>query len=575
MADTPIIDLTEATSASPEDVFYMVSNPSGTPADRKIQAKYVGISAGNVIWHGADNTGATNSLAAFDAAVTAAGDGGVVTIPPGTYRIDGPWIIENDNLHIDFQNGATITATDSGSFATIEIDDTKVGMPQMKCMIAFRDCTGSSISGGGTVDASSLVFDSGAGEAGIFVRNCNRVTVEGVSVKNVWPSGYSAGGEGSKRYSGILFIKSTSCAARFNRVNHVKYDGISARMENTDILIYGNQCWDCYEGIQSSPQYADVNPEETNVRTVIDGNEVWDCYAQLIVFHSDYVVCKNNKCHSPQSDTQGIRAIGASEADIRNNFLIGYEDTSANIATYGFDAIRAGVTNPSFFEGNRIMFADNAILLDANVVFYPTISNNIIWKCNTGIDLVESTTTRFRRANISGNFIRAYRYGIRAQDTGPTIISGNTLQEESGWSGSSIGIDLDPNNNGDVEYVLSNSLPTGFDTQIHYTAAPNPATSTHGIYFAPDMWNANDRYVNRGVLLVSAGNTTGTDSLISSLSPAVTPTAGEIQVTQMSGPPVAFTWSATSTTLTITIASSQGSDCTFGWYMHLSGYVQA
>lgn len=572
-------DLPQKTSLADDDLLYVASDPSGTPTSVSATVATLRKAAGgsmpyNVGSFGAIGDGVTDDKAAIQSAIDAAGANSTVFFPDGTYVISGPLLVENDYVQIHLSGGATLIAKDVGAYTLLEIDNTKVGMPQMKTMVAFRDCTGSSLIGGGTIDAENLLFESGVGSSGVFVRNCTRVVVDGVNVKNVWPSALiNPGGSGDSRYTGILFLKSTSCVARNNQVDHCNYDGIAARMQNEDIHIENNKCWDCFEGIQSSKQYGTVTPLEDNTGTHIINNEVFDCYAQLIVFHSDDVHVRGNHCHTPKAGTQGIRAIGANEGSIVDNLIVGIDDTTTAIETHDFDAIRAGVTNSSLFANNTIQFANNAITFSTNVVFYPVVTNNIIWKCNTGIDVRDiGTATRDRRCLISNNFIRAYRYGVRAQDTGPTLIVNNIIQEQAGWVGSSIGLDLDPESNGDTEYVVKGSMPINFTTQISLPSAPIPPTSDYLNFIGQDTISAADRYYNRGELTVSSGNTTGTDNLQTGLS--ITPGPGEIQVTQTGGPPVAFRWSATTTTLTVTIASSQGSDCTFGWTMHLAGFVK-
>src|SRR6185312_15201924 len=67
-----------------EDVGPALSQPAGSVS---------------VTSEGADPTGVADSTAAFNAAITAAGPGGVVWMPPGTYNV--PWHITVNNVTLE------------------------------------------------------------------------------------------------------------------------------------------------------------------------------------------------------------------------------------------------------------------------------------------------------------------------------------------------------------------------------------------------------------------------------------------------------------------------------------------
>ena len=70
----------------------------------------------SVVSEGADPTGATDSTNAFNAAITAAGAGGTVWIPPGTYNIPGHIIVNNVTVEGAGMWYSTVTGTAPGFY---------------------------------------------------------------------------------------------------------------------------------------------------------------------------------------------------------------------------------------------------------------------------------------------------------------------------------------------------------------------------------------------------------------------------------------------------------------------------
>ncbi len=79
---------TELTAPTFQDLLYVVTDPGGTPADRKMTIRTLRQHY-NVMDYGAVADGSTDDLAAFQAAIAAAetAGGGIVYIPIGDYRI--------------------------------------------------------------------------------------------------------------------------------------------------------------------------------------------------------------------------------------------------------------------------------------------------------------------------------------------------------------------------------------------------------------------------------------------------------------------------------------------------------
>jgi parallel beta-helix repeat protein len=70
----------------------------------------------SVVSEGADPTGGTDSTSAFNAAITAAGSGGTVWIPPGTYNIPGHIIVNNVTVAGAGMWYSTVTGTAPGFY---------------------------------------------------------------------------------------------------------------------------------------------------------------------------------------------------------------------------------------------------------------------------------------------------------------------------------------------------------------------------------------------------------------------------------------------------------------------------
>ena len=70
----------------------------------------------SVVSEGADATGVNDSTNAFNAAITAAGAGGTVWIPPGTYNIPGHIIVNNVTVAGAGMWYSTVTGTAPGFY---------------------------------------------------------------------------------------------------------------------------------------------------------------------------------------------------------------------------------------------------------------------------------------------------------------------------------------------------------------------------------------------------------------------------------------------------------------------------
>ena len=70
----------------------------------------------SVVSQGADPTGASDSTSAFNAAITAAGSGGTIWIPPGTYNIPGHIMVNNVTVAGAGMWYSTVTGTAPGFY---------------------------------------------------------------------------------------------------------------------------------------------------------------------------------------------------------------------------------------------------------------------------------------------------------------------------------------------------------------------------------------------------------------------------------------------------------------------------
>jgi hypothetical protein len=113
MVDTLLQNLTELTSPARTDLLYMVADPAGTPADRKVQLSTVldrGIPVFNVLAFGATGDGATDDSSAVQNAINAAAaNGGTVYFPSGTYLITSQLTIPNNGEAVPVQKPVRLT----------------------------------------------------------------------------------------------------------------------------------------------------------------------------------------------------------------------------------------------------------------------------------------------------------------------------------------------------------------------------------------------------------------------------------------------------------------------------------
>lgn len=94
MSSKKVTQLDQIETVEGEDLFYIVEDPGGTPTSRKVPSSFFG-EPGNVLWFGADPTGATDSSAAFQAAVDSDYP---VYVPPGKYLVNTTITISKPKL---------------------------------------------------------------------------------------------------------------------------------------------------------------------------------------------------------------------------------------------------------------------------------------------------------------------------------------------------------------------------------------------------------------------------------------------------------------------------------------------
>ncbi len=96
----------------------------------------------SVVSEGADPTGATDSTAAFNAAITAASAGGTVWIPTGTYDIPGHIIVNNVTVEGAGMWYSTVTGTAPGFYGNSAPNP---GAPTCTCRTSRSSATSRSV----------------------------------------------------------------------------------------------------------------------------------------------------------------------------------------------------------------------------------------------------------------------------------------------------------------------------------------------------------------------------------------------------------------------------------------------
>jgi hypothetical protein len=350
--------------------------------------------------YGAVGDGSHDDTAAIQSAIDAAkaDGGGTVWLPRGTYYITDRLLIDADNLHLRGagQGVAVLKPDDTSGWSEFTLDSNG-SIADKKAAVIFSSVTNGSIKGLGVNGAAfTYTVDSQEDACGILVHGCAQVDVLSCRVVDVFPTHWSAyGGENDGadlRYNGILFMKSEACSARYCRVDHIKYDGITARVANNAITFENNWVSTCFECFQCTQRYGQQQPDDPterynrNIRIIANYATDAQAGAGAITIHSQNVIVQGNNCFRNVGGAAAIEVRRNSNfVTITANTIVNPEADSAQLASNSNQGIKINYCSRITITGNAISYADTAILLDGPAVDYVQASNNTIRWVNTGV----------------------------------------------------------------------------------------------------------------------------------------------------------------------------------------------
>jgi hypothetical protein len=268
----------------------------------------------NIMDYGAknDSTSGAATIQAFHQAITAAGAGGTVYVPPGKFLFDSTLTGITSRLNI-------ICAQEAQLYFQVEAQDTLRGLNGIYMdSVSYVTWTGGHIIG--DADSLALVANQQYRANGILVQTGNHVTITGVEV-----SGFEYGikfigdpndaGGGQTEYStiqncnvhhnqrdNIILSSSSYNLVRDNKSYEAGY--IDYGTDDSTYLSWNVNSGDVGSGV-SIRQFTFHGTEDTCWYNVIERNEIWNCRGQgILLWREDtltedirHTAITNNKIH--------------------------------------------------------------------------------------------------------------------------------------------------------------------------------------------------------------------------------------------------------------------------------------
>jgi hypothetical protein len=414
--------------------------------------------------YGAIGDGSVDDTAAIQAAIDAvqADGGGTVYLPRGTYRITDRLLIDAHYVHLrGAGRGATTLKVEDvgGDWTGFELDPND-SIPDKKAAVVFSSVSGGSVEGVG-VDGSGFTYteDSQEDACGVLVHDSTQVDVVSCRVTDVFPSHWSTfGGENDGaqlRYNGIIFMKSKGCAARYCRVDNIKYDGITARVGNDSITFEGNWVSQCFECFQCTQRYGQAEPEDPaekynrHIRIIANYAVASRNDAGAITLHSAHSIVQGNTCYGSTDGSAAIELRRNSEyVTVTANTITNPEADHAQLETNDNQGIEINACSRITITGNAISYVNTAILLDGPAVDYIQVFNNTVRWINEGINHNAGSVPSLDLIATANIIHNAARRGIIVQGE-EVRLTDNIIYglRESG----SVGIDIKPSWEGGME----------------------------------------------------------------------------------------------------------------------------
>ena len=351
----------------------------------------------------------TNSSQVFSNVVANCSDGSNIYVESGVYTVTTSWVINVNNVTLNFENGAKLVAGNS------------LGMPVLLVYANYCSVIGVTIDGNaenqvitGIYPTSPIgVLIAGSNDAVSYAQIYNVLDV-GVAIYNGEQFSHNNGGYPTK--SGVSNSKIYNCGSNgFSAASDSVQNSVNSYLIDSEI--YG-----C----------SDVGATTYGIGTIIKGNYIHDL---------------NGTTGTGGNVNWGIGIEGGSNAIITQNTI---QNCSTGIYNNGFN--NCTISNNLIIGGNRTT-AQNGIRLHVGAEYNSVIYNSVIgmiYNLNkgNGIDLMGASFNL-----ISGNTVSQCGYdGIFVDESSNSnaislnIVSDNNFGR-SRYSGNGGGIDIYGNNN--------------------------------------------------------------------------------------------------------------------------------
>lgn len=593
MADTPVIDLTEETTPSYDDLLYLVDDPSGSPADKKLPLSrltgFVGLKSYPSVTAMANDSGLGTGDAAITEGTSSAGDGGAGiwvwddAVPASTYNddtakvvfaypngksTDGCWkkILGNVNSDVSVPVGAgerytTISAAlqHLGSLQTVNgadiVIELQTGFTMEEQIIVANGTDYShvkitSVDAQVTIDRSTITafttsldgFQGIGTHAAAFMAGNNAALPR---IGTVFA--FDASGSADYRKSGIFITNGSKCIVEENCGIH-DTDGSGAYVRYSSALIAPGSTWDN----NGTDEASAGNNELCGIR----------CEFQCILSAQEATVTNSNE--------MGIQVLGASVASLRDATITG----AASIGIYGGGCSVIHARGVTVTGCNTGMYAYEGCIVRLIQTDLSSNTSNGLWiESNAVVNSATGTTIN----NNGANGVRISSGG-RFSITTPTI-TGNTGDGINVSSGEVFisGGEISGSGDNDIEIGGAHAIVrlSGTVTTTSGNTADNNVTDSNVSAFnllerdgTGGIFGRGGDVSNRGTATVASGTT----SIAVTHGVDFTPLLQEVSVTPTNNPTNAVNYwisNMTSTQFTINTNTDPGSGgASFAWNLH-------
>ena len=471
---------------------------------------------------GAVGDGVSDDTVEIQAALNAANDagGGVVWIPPGTYKISNSLIVYSKTNVLGAGRGATTLRGTAGAYAGVTVNGGLI-----YCTIAMvsadnasvRSITVDHVTNGATVNGIGILHDgAGTPSTGCVIEDCQVLghishqyliwNYKGIDSKiiNNYVDGGSTTRDGTTGQEGIESYGGIGALIAGNTVKNIEQNGIyvwgdATSGYPTNLLIANNTVNGCFNGVRvSAPAY--------NVRIT------------------------NN--HLKSNWEAGVKVTCSAGEVLDDVALVGNSIETSDIGVYA-PCETGSVCRRLLIDGNSIGDTDNATggAMQLHGVSNCIVSNNHIRDASAnGIYVQDSSNLQ-----VSGNIINTVDYcGIIFIDVSKGGVLDNMLLEFNHGSTSSSGVKMISSNNVLIDGNALNWTNEAYPIYVTSSSSNrciigNGNRLLRNSYYNPTYRNDGTN-PNRSTVTANAGATTTTvyNTLVNPSS--------QIRVRQSAGP---------------------------------------